>query len=102
MTGPISGVIRYPGDRYFQMKQQYPGNPWVICTLWLALYFMSVDDNKRAKELIDWAMARKLPSGALSEQFDPETGEDISVVPLVWSHAEFINAVLNFAKLKDI
>ena len=39
-------------------------------------------------------------SGALSEQYDPETGESLSVVPLVWSHAELINTVLDLNKTK--
>jgi len=46
---------------------------------------------------VKWSLDRALPSGALSEQFDPETGDAISVTPLVWSHAEFINTVLDLA-----
>ncbi|HKU18409.1 MAG TPA: glycoside hydrolase family 15 protein [Candidatus Saccharimonadales bacterium] len=98
-TAPIGGVIRYPGDGYFLAKQQYPGNPWIVCTLWLAQYFTSLGDDKQADQLVRWALARVLPSGVMSEQFDPETGYAISVAPLVWSHAEFINTILDASKI---
>lgn len=94
-TSPIGGVIRYPGDGYFLAKQQYPGNPWIVCTLWLAQYFNALGDKQQAQELLDWAMARSFASGSMSEQFDPETGAAISVAPLVWSHAEFIITALD-------
>lgn len=97
---PIGGVVRYPGDGYFLAKQQYPGNPWIVCTLWLAQYFNALGDRPQAEELLDWAMARSLQSSSMSEQFDPETGDAISVTPLVWSHAEFIITALDLAKTK--
>jgi GH15 family glucan-1,4-alpha-glucosidase len=94
-TSPIGGVIRFPGDGYFLGKSQYPGNPWIVCTLWLAQMYLSGDRIKEARDLISWAEQRALPSGSLSEQFDPENGFAIGVTPLVWSHAEFINTVLD-------
>jgi GH15 family glucan-1,4-alpha-glucosidase len=45
-------------------------------------------------------MARAQQSGALSEQFDPETGFAIGVTPLVWSHAEMINTLLDLDSTK--
>lgn len=99
-TGPIGGVIRYPGDGYFLAKQQYPGNPWIVCTLWLAQYFDALGDPDQAEALIKWAEDRRLSTGVLSEQFDPETGYAISVAPLVWSHAEFINTSLDLANVE--
>ena len=98
-TSPIGGVIRYPGDSYFLGKSQYLGNPWIVCTLWAAQYYNCQNEIDKARNLLDWAYSRRLPSGILSEQFDPENGEDISVAPLVWSHAEFINTALDLARL---
>lgn len=95
---PIGGVIRYEHDGYFLSKQQYKGNPWIVCTLWLAQYYISSDRIQEARKLVDWALERMLTSGALSEQFDPETGEPLSVTPLVWSHAELINTILDLQK----
>ncbi|MBX6334472.1 glycoside hydrolase family 15 protein [Candidatus Saccharibacteria bacterium] len=99
-TSPIGGVIRYKGDNYFLSKRQYPGNPWIVCTLWLAQYLNAAGERDQARALLAWVQDRAMPSGALSEQFDPETGEPLSVAPLVWSHAEFINTALDIADVK--
>lgn len=99
-TSPLGGVIRYPGDDYFLEKTQYKGNPWIVCTLWLAQYFNASGQKDEADKLLKWGLDRALPSGSLSEQFDPETGSTLGVVPLVWSHAEFINTALDLAKVK--
>lgn len=98
-TGPIGGVIRYPGDDYFLTKTQYGGNPWVVCTLWLAQYYQASGRQDEAEQLLNWALERRLPSGILSEQFDPETGAPLGVAPLVWSHAELVNTILDLKNL---
>jgi GH15 family glucan-1,4-alpha-glucosidase len=94
---PSGGVLRYEHDMYFKTKMQYSGNPWVVCTLWLAQYYASIGDHEKAQPLLQWAIDRELPSGVLSEQFDPETGESLGVTPLVWSHAEMVNTLLDFS-----
>lgn len=95
--GPIGGVIRYVGDDYFLAKpKQYVGNPWIVCTLWLAQYYISAKRASEARKLINWALERRSPSGVISEQFDPETGASLGVSPLVWSHAELTNTILDF------
>ena len=96
MVVPIGGVVRYENDNYFRSKQKYAGNPWIVSSLWLAQYLIGRGDKESAKVYIDWAMARQLHSGILSEQFDPETGQPLSVAPLVWSHAELINTLLDY------
>jgi GH15 family glucan-1,4-alpha-glucosidase len=96
-TSPIGGVLRYEHDGYFLAKRQYKGNPWVVCTMWLAQYYLDLEQPDKAKELVKWAMDRAQPSGSLSEQFDPETGFAISVTPLVWSHAELANTILDLS-----
>ncbi len=99
-TSPLGGVIRYPKDDYFLSKTQYAGNPWIVCTLWLAQYFNAIGEKEKSQKLLQWARDRALPSGVLSEQFDPETGSTLGVAPLVWSHAEFVNTSLDLAKIK--
>jgi GH15 family glucan-1,4-alpha-glucosidase len=99
-TSPIGGVLRFPGDDYFLGKKQYPGNPWIICTLWLAQYQNALGNDEEAKKLLQWAMDRAMHSGAMSEQYDPEDGAALGVTPLVWSHAEFINTALDLANIK--
>jgi GH15 family glucan-1,4-alpha-glucosidase len=95
---PSGGVLRYENDNYFLTKRQYIGNPWVVTTLWFAQYQASAGNTEQARTLLDWALARQLPSGVLSEQFDPETGSPLSVTPLVWSHAEMVNTLLDLSK----
>lgn len=99
-TSPIGGVIRFPGDGYFLAKPQYGGNPWIVCTLWLAQIYCSLGRDDEADVLVQWSADRALESGMLSEQFDPDTGSAIGVTPLVWSHAEYINTVLDLAMSK--
>jgi glucoamylase len=93
---PSGGVIRYEDDSYFLSKREYKGNPWAISSLWLSQYWSLNNRNEEALTLLKWVLDRELPSGVLSEQFDPETGAAISVTPLVWSHAELINTLLDF------
>lgn len=97
-TSPIGGVIRYENDGYFLSKQQYKGNPWIVCSLWLAQYYKAAGRAQDAAALLDWAADRTLPSSALSEQFDPESGMTLGVTPLVWSHAETVNTILDMLK----
>ncbi len=95
---PIGGVIRYEHDNYFLAKHQYPGNPWIVCTLWLAQYYKAAGRANEAAKLLEWADARAYPSSAMSEQFDPDTGVSLGVTPLVWSHAETVNTILDLSK----
>ena len=97
-TTPVGGVIRYENDNYFLTKHQYKGNPWIVCTLWLAQYYKAAGRVDEAAKLLEWAAARTYPSGAMSEQFDPDTGTALGVTPLVWSHAETINTVLDLSQ----
>lgn len=100
-TTPIGGVLRDEHDGYFLAKTQYKGNPWIVCSLWLAQYYNAAKQADKAQALVQWSLERAQPSGAMSEQFDPETGYAIGVTPLVWSHAEFINTVLDLASRQD-
>ncbi len=99
----VGGVARYEDDYYYQMSrdlERIPGNPWFICTLWLADWYIawatSPGQLSRALELLEWAAAHALPSGVLAEQVHPETGEPLSVSPLSWSHGTFIATVLRY------
>ncbi len=96
---PTGGSGRYEHDYYFAVNQQYFGNPWHITTLWFAQYYIRTKELDKAKKYIDWVIDRAQPSGVLAEQVNPETGEPVSVMPLVWSHAELINTVLDLGKV---
>jgi glucoamylase len=90
----VGGMARYENDPYQRLSPEGPGNPWLICTLWLADYFLekgaSAEELSQAQEILTWVTNHTLPSGVLGEQLDPFSGEPISVSPLTWSHAAYI------------
>ena len=94
---PSGGMTRYEGDSYFSVSNDYPGNPWIITTLWYAQFCVRIGKTDEAHKYLDWVQQKALSSGVLPEQIDPETSTPLSVTPLVWSHAEFINTVLDVA-----
>ncbi|HEX9015721.1 MAG TPA: glycoside hydrolase family 15 protein [Chloroflexota bacterium] len=99
----IGGVARYEDDHYHQVSRDLahvPGNPWFISTLWLADCHTAGarrrEDLGRTRELLEWVAAHALPSGVLAEQVHPFTGEPLSVSPLTWSHAAFVESVQRY------
>jgi GH15 family glucan-1,4-alpha-glucosidase len=97
---PSGGTPRYIGDQYFQSNPAYQGNPWIISTLWMAQYYMRTKQLDRARHYIDWVMEHTSSSGTLSEQVNPSDGAHIGVSPLVWSHAELVNTILDMSKIE--
>ncbi len=96
----VGGVARYENDPYQQASRdtsRIPGNPWFVCTLWLAEWHIAAAQNHEqlaaCARLLNWAIEHALPSGVMAEQVHPETGAPLSVSPLTWSHAAFISAV---------
>ena len=96
----VGGIARYEGDYYHAVsddKARVPGNPWFICTMWLALYAIarakSAADLAPAREILAWVDTRKLPSGVLAEQVHPFSNAPMSVSPLTWSHATVVEVV---------
>lgn len=99
VAGTVGGVARYEDDWFHQVVKgdaSVPGNPWFVCTLWLAEWEAAVARDAAelaaATRRLDWAVARALPSGVMAEQLDPTTGAPLSVSPLTWSHAAFVSA----------
>lgn len=94
----IGGIARYERDRYQRDGEddRLPGNPWPICTLWLAEWYIGLGDIAHAQELLEWVGAHATSAGLLAEQFDPRTGAPLSVAPLTWSHSTYVLAVTRF------
>jgi Glucoamylase and related glycosyl hydrolases len=95
------GIARYKEDQYHATTQDFddvPGNPWINCTLWLGRHLINTATNsqelKTGKQFLDWATEHSLQSGLLPEQVDPFTGGGVSVAPLTWSHAAYIDTAL--------
>jgi GH15 family glucan-1,4-alpha-glucosidase len=96
----VGGMARYENDYYHQVTQDLSlaqGNPWFICTLWLAQYRIAhsttLDELSQAVPLLRWVHSHVLNSGVMAEQVNPFTSEPLSVSPLTWSHAEYIMTV---------
>jgi GH15 family glucan-1,4-alpha-glucosidase len=96
---PSGGAPRYENDWYMRKIEKYLGNPWFITSFWLAQYYHEQGQTEKSHEIMAWAASKTTPSGIFSEQIEPETGEQLSVAPLVWSHAEYINTALDLADL---
>jgi GH15 family glucan-1,4-alpha-glucosidase len=99
----VGGVARYEGDDYFHVSkdvENVPGNPWFICTLWLAQWHIrraqTMPELEQALEMFHWAVEHALPSGLMSEQVHPYTGELLSASPLTWSHGTLVLAVAEY------
>ncbi len=96
----VGGLARYENDYYYRASQDVPGNPWFICTLWLAQYHIARAkkpvDLQPALELLEWTAAHALPSGVLAEQVHPYSNAALSVSPLTWSHATLIATVREY------
>lgn len=102
---PVGGIARYTDDYYFKKSDDIanvPGNPWFICTLWLADWYIeiakSLEDLNKPLEILHWVYDHRCKSGLLSEQIHPYTGEPLSVSPLTWSHATVVAVVNNYLK----
>lgn len=89
------GLPRYENDHYLRVDELTQGNPWLISSLWLAQYCVEAGDTDKAYSIIDWVRSHATPSGVLSEQVNPHTGEILSVAPLSWSHAELVATLLD-------
>jgi GH15 family glucan-1,4-alpha-glucosidase len=92
------GLKRYKGDSY------YGGNPWIVTTGLLALYYIENGKKEKARDLVGWiedqAQNDMLPEQVYNSQYanDPLRYQwwirywgQISN-PLLWSHAAYIIA----------
>ncbi|HEX7010958.1 MAG TPA: glycoside hydrolase family 15 protein [Phycisphaeraceae bacterium] len=105
---PVGGVARYENDHYHQVVRDapdVPGNPWFICTLWLAEYYIArardTQELQQALPILNWVADRALPSGVLAEQVHPQTNAPLSVSPLTWSHATVVSVVMAYLSRFD-
>ncbi len=107
VDGKIGGLARFNSDSYMRVSDEFTGNAWFICTLWLADYRIAVakkkSDLKGVIEILEWTAKNALASGVLAEQVHPIDGSPVSVSPLTWSHSTFVATVVNYLeKLKEL
>lgn len=58
---PVGGVARYMDDGYYRVGhdlERVPGNPWFICTLWTAQWWIALartaNDLARPRAFLEW------------------------------------------------
>ncbi|MCW3061894.1 MAG: Glucoamylase, partial [Capsulimonas sp.] len=56
----------------------------------------SSHDLARSLDLLEWVGVCARHTGILSEQVNPFTLEPLSVAPLTWSHAQFVNTTIEY------
>lgn len=84
-----SGYLRFEYDNYMGGN-----NPWIITTLWMALYYIKINDLDNAKKCFSFVVNTSLRHGFLAEQVNNDDKNFKWVIGLGWSHAMFI-IVLN-------
>jgi glucoamylase len=106
----VGGLARYENDSYHRISNDIdsvPGNPWFVCTLWLADYLVTrattPAELKEALPIFEWTASHALESGVLAEQVNPYTNEALSVSPLTWSHATVVSTIIKYLeKLEEL
>ncbi|MBE5822359.1 MAG: hypothetical protein E7311_07240 [Clostridiales bacterium] len=91
LTSPVGGIYRFEYDHYMQT------NPWIICTLWLCIYYIkkykvtgNIEEYNKAKEYLDWVTNHATELGFLPEQISRVNEKELWVNALGWSHAMYI------------
>jgi GH15 family glucan-1,4-alpha-glucosidase len=88
-------LARFEDDEYDRMDPSRVGNPWYVTTLWHAQYLLEANQLERSRSIVEWVKDRMTSTGVLSEQFDADTLQSISVAPLAWSQAEYLSTLLD-------
>lgn len=78
------GIFRYEDDTYAG------GNPWIISSLWMALYYIKARNLQKAREYFYWVLKCATHLDLLPEQVDRHDGKPCWVIPLTWSHAMYV------------
>ncbi len=93
-----NGIARYERDAYYREGEK--SNAWFIASLWHAEYLTARAKHEEelapVRDIFAWLTSHALTSGVLSEQLSAETGNQVSVAPLCWSHAAYVNAVIGY------
>ncbi|MEE9236479.1 MAG: glycoside hydrolase family 15 protein [Thermoplasmata archaeon] len=96
-SSDIGGLARYEEDNYYGHE-----NPWIICTLWLADLYLRMGQIEKAGELVEWCADQATPTLLLPEQVKANTGEPISVIPLIWSHSTYVDVVISMSEAEAL
>lgn len=105
VKGSFPGLARYENDFYQRVSHDITGNPWVICTLWMAIHELkkakTIQEIEKIKKFLSIACSCTQSSGIMPEQYNPFTGEAVSIAPLVWSHSTFMDFTMQLIKKEE-
>lgn len=91
---------RFEGDDYFCDPKNM--NIWLFVSLWMAEIALEQDETEEGEAIISKVLALGSPSGMLPEQVTRGKHESVSLNPLVWTHAELISALIDYAQAKRV
>lgn len=91
----VVGLPRYENDNYYKAGGTNRSNIWLITSLWLAQYYLEMNENDKANTLIAWVESMALSTGIMPEQISAVDASFLSVAPLTWSHAEYVATLLD-------
>jgi GH15 family glucan-1,4-alpha-glucosidase len=95
--------------RFHPCSLGHPGMPldgmesaFLPCTFWLASALSRVGQEDEAERILDKVDAMFAQLGIFPEEADPHTGAALGNMPLLFSHAEHLKAVMDYAKAKPM
>lgn len=88
------GYLRFEEDHYTE------GRPWVISTLWMAMYYIEARDLKSAKKCFDFVVNSATDNGFLAEQVENSSMKSSWVIGLAWAHAMYVIVLEELMKRK--
>ena len=91
-----NGYLRFENDNYMGGN-----NPWIITTLWMALYYIKSGNIEQAEKCFNFVVDTSCKYGFLSEQVNNEDKNFKWVIGLGWSHAMFIIVLEELIKIKE-
>ena len=91
----LGGYLRFQNDTYMGGK-----NPWIISTCWMGLYYLKIGNDRQASECLRFVTNSATELGLLAEQVNSDLN-DKWVIGLEWSHAMFINLLMEIYKRKN-
>jgi GH15 family glucan-1,4-alpha-glucosidase len=79
--------------RYSDGGSEPQEGAFTSCTLWLINYYVLAGHIERAHELLDHLLSFQNDLGLLSEELNPQTGEQLGNFPQALTHVAIISAI---------
>jgi len=91
-----SGYLRFQNDTYIGGR-----NPWIIATAMMGMYYVEAGNMPEAQKCMEFILDNATPLDLLPEQSNKDLNQTW-VIGLGWSHAKFINFLLEYLKITKI